>query len=147
MQVKIINKSEFPLEYATSGSSAVDLRSNAQQPIRVPPGTTHVIQTGIFIECPKGYCAVALPRSGKGIKEGAVLANLVGLIDEDYRGEILVALWNRNHDNTDKDIVVHPGDRIAQLMLIPYLRAEFIEVESLNETARGEGGLGSTGSK
>ena len=146
VQVKIINPKvtqEHPLpHYATPGSAGMDLRACLDEPLVLNPGDTQLIPTGIAIHLddPK-LAAVILPRSGLGHKHGIVLGNLVGLIDSDYQGELMVSCWNRG----DKIFTVQPGERIAQLMIIPVVQATFEVVEDFCESDRGEGGFGSTG--
>jgi len=135
--------SEFPTpSYATSGSAGLDLQACIAQSMTVMPGETHLIPTGIsiFIDDPT-LAAVILPRSGLGHKHGIVLGNLVGLIDSDYQGPLMVSLWNRG----DKKFSIQPGDRIAQLVFVPIVQASFDVVEDFVETQRGEGGFGHTG--
>ena len=128
--------------YATEGSAAVDLRAVMDEPIILEPGARALIPTGIAI-APEtsGVVAIVAARSGLSIKHGITLSNGIGVIDSDYRGEIGVSLTTQS----DKTYTVAPGDRIAQLMFIPVLHANLILSESLDETARGEGGFGSTG--
>lgn len=146
IQLKVLNPkigSDFPLPtYATEGSAGLDLRACLDEDINLEPGETFLIPTGlaIYIEDP-GLAAVILPRSGLGHKHGIVLGNLVGLIDSDYQGELMVSCWNRGHTS----FVIKPGERIAQLVLIPVVQAEFEIVDSFLETDRGTGGFGSSG--
>lgn len=148
LQVKILNKkigTEIPMpEYATNGSAGIDLRACIDEPIELTPGKTVLISTGlsIFIEDP-GLAATILPRSGLGHKHGIVLGNLVGLIDSDYQGELMVSCWNRG----DTTFTVEPGERIAQLVVLPVVQVEFQIVDEFKESARGVGGFGSTGTK
>lgn len=148
IDVKILDQrlgSEFPLPtYATSGSAGLDLRALIEQPLTVEAGQTVLIPTGlsIYIADPN-LAAVILPRSGLGHKNGIVLGNLVGLIDSDYQGPLMVSLWNRS----DKAFTVEVGDRIAQLVFLPVVQAEFNLVSEFNETDRGEGGFGHSGKK
>ena len=154
VQVKILDQrigTEFPLpKYETEGSAGCDLRAlpnpedhEASQFV-VNPGQTLLIPTGIsvFVKDPN-YAAVILPRSGLGHKKGLVLGNLVGLIDSDYQGPLMVSLWNRS--NTAQ--IVEVGERIAQLVFVPVVQAEFELVTEFEATERGEGGFGSSGSK
>ena len=129
--------------YATSGSAGLDLRACLDAPITLEPGQTTLVPTGlaIHIEDP-GYAALILPRSGLGHKHGIVLGNLVGLIDSDYQGELMVSCWNRGQ--TAFNIAV--GERIAQLVLVPVVQAHFELVEEFDETQRGAGGFGHSGS-
>lgn len=146
VQLKVLDPrigTEFPLpEPATNGSAGVDLRACIDVPLTVEPGETHLIPTGIsiFLEDP-GYAAMLLPRSGLGHKHGIVLGNLVGLIDSDYQGPLMVSCWNRG----DKPFVIQPGDRIAQMIIVPVVTPEFVVVDEFEATGRGEGGFGSSG--
>lgn len=146
IQLKILNPkigSEFPLpQYATDGSAGLDLRACIDAPVTVNPGETHLIDTGIsiFIKDPS-LAATILPRSGLGHKHGIVLGNLVGLIDSDYQGPLMVSCWNRGQVS----YTVEPGERIAQLVILPVVQAQFELVEAFEQTERGDGGFGSTG--
>lgn len=146
LQVKILDErlgNSIPMpEYATPGSAGIDLRACLESSIELAPGETCLIPTGmaIYIE-DESLAAMLLPRSGLGHKHGIVLGNLVGLIDSDYQGQLMVSCWNRG----DKNFVIDVGERIAQLILVPVVRAEFKVVEDFTETVRGEGGFGSTG--
>ena len=143
---KILDKrigTEFPLPtYATTGSAGLDLRALIEQPLTVEAGQTVLIPTGIsvYIANPN-LAAVILPRSGLGHKNGIVLGNLVGLIDSDYQGPLMVSLWNRS----DKPFTIEVGDRIAQLVYVPVVQAQFNIVEEFTATDRGEGGFGHSG--
>lgn len=134
---------EFPLpEYATAHSAGMDLRAMTAQPIELAPGEAQLVPTGLAIHIgDPGLCAVILPRSGLGHKQGLVMGNLVGLIDADYQGPLMVSLWNRGRN----PITITPGDRVAQLVFLPVARAVMREVESFELSARGEGGFGHTG--
>lgn len=128
--------------YATPGSAGLDLRAALPQPLQLQPGRSELIPTGLAIHLKDpGYCAVILPRSGLGHKHGIVLGNLVGLIDSDYQGPLLVSCWNRS----DEAFTINPGDRIAQLVFLPIARAAFQLVHEFQATERGEGGFGSSG--
>jgi dUTP pyrophosphatase len=146
LEVKILDKrlgDAYPLPaYATEGSAGLDLRAMLEQPIELSPGQTELIPTGmaIHIEDP-GLAAMILPRSGLGHKHGIVLGNLVGLIDSDYQGQLFVSCWNRG----DNPFRVEVGERIAQLVLVPVVRAEFSIVEEFAESSRGSGGFGHSG--
>lgn len=148
IDVKILDKrigTEFPLPtYATTGSAGLDLRALVEEGFEVQPGETKLIPTGlsIYIADPN-LAAVILPRSGLGHKNGIVLGNLVGLIDSDYQGPLMVSLWNRG----DKPFKIEVGDRIAQLVFVPVVQAEFNIVEEFVQTDRGEGGFGHSGKK
>ena len=134
---------EIPLpEYATDGSAGLDLRACIDRPTAIGPGETALVATGLAIHiADPGYAAMILPRSGLGHRHGIVLGNLVGLIDSDYQGEVLISCWNRGHE----PFVVEPGERIAQLVVVPVARARFELVEEFTETSRGTGGFGHTG--
>ena len=146
IQLKILDSrigSEFPLpEYATSGSAGVDMRACVDAPLTLSPGETELIPTGIalHIEDPQ-LAAVLLPRSGLGHKHGIVLGNLVGLIDSDYQGQVYVSCWNRGKDS----FTIRPGDRVAQMVFVPVVRAEFETVVSFRQSDRGDGGFGHSG--
>ncbi len=128
--------------YATAGAAAMDLHACIDQAVTIPAGGRKVIPTGIAIALPSAdYVALVFARSGLGIKHGIAPANCVGVIDSDYRGEIMVGLQNSG----ESDYTVQPGDRIAQLMLTPVVQAELELVDELDDTARGAGGFGSTG--
>jgi len=146
IQLKILDPRvgrDFPLpQYATEGSAGLDLRALLDAPQALAPGATVLVRTGlaIYIGDP-GYAAVILPRSGLGHKHGIVLGNLVGLIDSDYQGELMLSCWNRG----SAQFVIEPGERMAQLMIVPVAQAEFQVVEAFQDTARGTGGFGHTG--
>ena len=136
---------EFPLPaYATGGSAGLDLRACLDAPLVLAPGQAQLIPTGlsIWLEDP-GLAAVLLPRSGLGHKHGIVLGNLVGLIDSDYQGQVMVSCWNRGGE----PFTVQPGERIAQLVVVPVVQVEFEIVDEFVATARGAGGFGSSGHK
>jgi dUTP pyrophosphatase len=144
MQVKIVNKSAFPLpEYATEGSAGLDLRANIETAKTLQPMERILIPTGLFIELPIGYEAQVRPRSGTAFKKGLSIPNAPGTIDSDYRGEVGVILINLNTEA----VVIEPGERIAQMVIARYERISWAEVDSLTETERGAGGFGSTGKK
>ena len=144
MKIKIVNKSKHPLpEYATPGSAGMDLRANIDAPITLAPGERKLIPTGIYIALPVGYEAQVRPRSGLALKYGIGLANMLGTVDADFRGEIGVILINLGQE----DFVVNDGERIAQMVIAKHERAEWDVVEELDETERGEGGYGHTGVK
>jgi dUTP pyrophosphatase len=144
MKIKIVNKSKHPLpEYATPGSAGMDLRANIDAPITLAPGERKLIPTGIYIAVPVGYEAQVRPRSGLALKHGIGLANMLGTVDADFRGEIGVILINLGQE----DFVVNDGERIAQMVIAKHERAEWDVVEELDETERGEGGYGHTGVK
>ena len=134
---------EFPLPaYATDGSAGLDLRACVEAPLVLAPGQAQLIPTGlsIWLEDPR-YAAVILPRSGLGHKHGIVLGNLVGLIDSDYQGPLMVSCWNRGAE----PFTVQPGERIAQLVVVPVVQVEFEIVDEFVASARGAGGFGSSG--
>ena len=134
---------EFPLpEYATEGSAGLDLRACIDGPLAIEPGQTHLISTGMAIHLANpDMAATIFPRSGLGHKHGIVLGNLVGLIDSDYQGPLMVSCWNRSNTT----YTVTPGERIAQLMIVPIVKAQFTIVTDFEKTNRGEGGFGSSG--
>lgn len=142
MKVKVINKSKYELpEYKTIDSAGMDLMANTNEPYMLSPMERHIFPTGLYIELPSGYEAQIRPRSGLAIKSGITVINSPGTIDADYRGEIMVGLVNLSNDN----IVINPGERIAQMVVARYEKVEWDEQTNLNETERGEGGFGSTG--
>ena len=146
VQVKILDSrlgQDIPMPtYATSGSAGLDLRACLDQPLTLAPGETVLIPTGmsLYLADP-GLAAVILPRSGLGHKHGIVLGNLVGLIDSDYQGPLMVSCWNRGQVT----FTIEVGERIAQLVIVPVVQARFEFVEEFHASARGEGGFGSTG--
>lgn len=146
IQLKVIDKrmgDVFPLPaYATEGSAGLDLRACMSEPMQIAAGETKLIPTGlaIYVADPN-YAAVILPRSGLGHKHGIVLGNLVGLIDSDYQGELMISCWNRGMDH----FTIQPGERIAQLVILPVNRVDFEIVDEFAATSRGEGGFGHTG--
>ncbi|NNM61260.1 MAG: dUTP diphosphatase [Steroidobacteraceae bacterium] len=146
VKLKILDKrigGEFPLpQPATAGSAGVDLRACIDSPLVLAPGSAELIATGIAIHiADPGYAAMLLPRSGLGHKHGIVLGNLVGLIDSDYQGPLMVSCWNRG----ELAFTIAPGERIAQLILVPVIRAQFEIVDDFAASARGDGGFGSSG--
>jgi dUTP pyrophosphatase len=134
---------DFPLpQYATEGSAGVDLRACVDAPLELKPGDTQLIPSGIAIHLEDaGYAALVLPRSGLGHKHGIVLGNLVGLIDSDYQGQVFVSCWNRGQTT----FTIQPGERIAQLVVVPVLQVEFAVVEEFAQSQRGASGFGSSG--
>jgi len=146
LQIKVLDPrigSDIPLpHYATTGSAGLDLRACIDQEILLKPGQTELIPTGlaIYLENP-GYAAMLLPRSGLGHKHGVVLGNLVGLIDSDYQGQLMVSCWNRGKS----DYTIKVGERIAQMVIVPVVQTEFELVEEFQSTSRGAGGFGHTG--
>lgn len=144
VQIKYLDPraKEFKPSYETPGSAGVDLRAMIDKPIVVEPGETYLIGTGISIYLrDPNYAALVLPRSGLGHKHGIVLGNLVGLIDSDYQGELKVSCWNRSSEA----FTVQPLDRIAQMIIVPVVHAQFEEVEEFQQSERGTGGFGSSG--
>ena len=146
IQIKLIDKrlgKDFPMpHYATEGSAGLDLCACTKKTIEINSNETILISAGFAIYiADKSYAAMLLPRSGIGHKNGIVLGNLTGLIDSDYQGEIFISCWNRS----DRKFTVNPGDRIAQMILMPILKIDFKEVDDLPDTIRGSGGFGSTG--
>lgn len=144
MQVKIVNRSNNELpRYATSQSAGLDLRASLEEPIVLEPMQRRLIPTGLFIELPEGYEAQIRPRSGLALKHGITVLNTPGTIDADYRGEIGVILINLS----DTPFTVCNGERICQMVVASFEQTEWLAVETLNETERGEGGFGHTGKK
>jgi deoxyuridine 5'-triphosphate nucleotidohydrolase len=146
IKLKVLDQrlgTEFPLpDYATPGSAGLDLRACIEQPLTIAPGETRLIPTGIAIHMDDpGLAAVILPRSGLGHKHGIVLGNLVGLIDSDYQGQIMVSCWNRGSEA----FTIAVGERIAQMVFVPVVRAAFELVDSFEESLRGAGGFGHSG--
>jgi dUTP pyrophosphatase len=130
--------------YATPGSAGLDLRACLGTALTLQPGQVHLIPTGLSIHIgDPGLCAVLLPRSGLGHKHGIVLGNLVGLIDSDYQGPLMVSCWNRGHTA----FTIDPLERIAQMVIVPVVQATFRRVDDFEASARGEGGFGSTGQR
>jgi dUTP pyrophosphatase len=146
LQIRVLDERigksiEFPA-YATDGSAGLDLRACLSQPLVLEPGDTQLIGTGLAIHiADPALAALILPRSGLGHKHGIVLGNLVGLIDSDYQGELMVSCWNRGQTR----FTVEPGERLAQLVLVPVVQAEFEVVDEFDSSHRGTGGFGSTG--
>ncbi|MBM7063312.1 dUTP diphosphatase [Pseudomonas sp. UL073] len=148
LQAKILDPRlgrDFPLpQYATPGSAGLDLRAMLQDDVTLEPGQTVLIPTGLAIHiADPGLAALVLPRSGLGHKHGIVLGNLVGLIDSDYQGELMVSCWNRGQSS----FRITVGERIAQLMLVPVVQAHFELVDEFHESQRGTGGFGHSGSQ
>jgi len=146
IDLKIIDarmRDQLP-NYATAGSAGLDLRACIEAPLSIEPGSTHLIPTGLAVHiADPAYAAMILPRSGLGHKHGIVLGNLVGLIDSDYQGELMVSTWNRGATA----FVLNPMERLAQLVIVPVLQVGFRVVDSFEESDRGAGGFGSTGKK
>ena len=146
IDVKILDARlrESPPHYATPGSAGLDLRACIEAPVKLHPGDTQLIPAGIAIHlADPGLAALILPRSGLGHKHGIVLGNLVGLIDSDYQGQLMVSVWNRGQDS----FTIEPGERIAQMVFVPVVQAEFNLVADFDATDRGEGGFGHSGRK
>ncbi|MCE2593984.1 dUTP diphosphatase [Motilimonas cestriensis] len=146
IELKILDPrigNEFPLPaYATPGSAGMDLRACLDQAVTLAPGDTQLLPTGLAIHInDTGLAATILPRSGLGHKHGIVLGNLVGLIDSDYQGQLMVSCWNRGNTT----FVVEPGERIAQLVFVPVVQAQFEIVDEFDGSERGEGGFGHSG--
>lgn len=146
IQLKILDKrygTELALpDYATAGAAGLDLRACLDKPLTLIPGQTELLPTGLalYIADPQ-LAAVILPRSGLGHKHGIVLGNLVGLIDSDYQGELLISCWNRGQE----PFTIQPGDRVAQLVFVPVIRPQFTVVSEFSSSERGDGGFGHTG--
>ena len=144
MEIKIVNKSAYPLpEYATALSAGLDLKANITEPVMLKPLERILVPTGLFIALPEGTEAQVRPRSGLAAKHGITVLNSPGTIDADYRGEIKVILVNLSNE----PFVINPGERIAQMVVARSERAQWVEVQELDSTERGEGGFGSTGRK
>lgn len=148
LQAKILDSrlgQLWPLpHYATQGSAGLDLRALLDKPVTLQPGQTELLPTGLAIHiADPGLAAMILPRSGLGHKHGIVLGNLVGLIDSDYQGQLMVSCWNRGL----QAFTIEPGERIAQLVLVPVLQAQLDVVDEFEDSARGVGGFGHTGSR
>lgn len=144
MQIEIINRSKHPLpKYETSLSAGMDLYANIEEPIVLKPMQRALVKTGLFIALPDNYEAQIRPRSGLAYKKGISVLNSPGTIDADYRGEIGVILVNLS----DQDFVIEDGERVAQMVIAPYTKAQWKSVTDLSETDRGAGGFGSTGKK
>jgi dUTP pyrophosphatase len=146
VELKILDKrlgQQFPLpRYATDGAAGLDLIACLDEHLHIAPGETHLVPTGFAIHMKdKNLASVILPRSGLGHKHGIVLGNLVGLIDSDYQGQIFVSVWNRGN----APFTVEPGDRIAQMVFVPVVQADFEVVGDFEKSQRGEGGFGSSG--
>lgn len=143
IDIKILNP-EVNIDgaYATSGSAGMDLKAAIAAPVHLSPGQSELIPTGIAIHiADPRYAAMILPRSGLGHRHGIVLGNLIGLIDSDYQGELMISMWNRGSTK----FTIYPMTRVAQLVIVPVVRAHFNVVESFDKSARGNGGFGSTG--
>jgi len=144
LKIRVINISGNPLpKYATPRSAGMDLRANLEEPVTLKPGERKLISTGLCISLPEGYQAEVRPRSGLALKHGVTVLNSPGTIDSDYRGEIGVILIN----HSDEDFVIQKGERIAQMVIACHEKAEWVPVDSLDDTERGDGGYGHTGVK
>jgi dUTP pyrophosphatase len=144
IDIKILNermRDQLP-QYATPGSAGLDLRACIEAPLTLEPGETKLVPTGLAIHvADPGYAALILPRSGLGHKHGIVLGNLVGLIDSDYQGELMISTWNRGHTT----FTLNPLERLGQLVIVPVVQAQFNVVDDFEASERGAGGFGSTG--
>ena len=144
VKIKVVNKGNQPLPaYATPQSAGMDLRANIDEPVELKPFSRALIPTGLHIALPEGYEAQIRPRSGLALKKGITCLNTPGTIDSDYRGDVGVILINLSAET----FIVNPGERIAQMIIGKFDQAELVEVETLDETERGEGGFGHTGTK
>lgn len=146
IQLKLLDPrlgNEFPMpHYASAGAAGMDMRACVDGPMEISPGETQLIPTGMAIHIEEaGLAAMLLPRSGLGHKHGIVLGNLVGLIDSDYQGQVFISCWNRGSES----FTVQPGERIAQMVIVPVVHADFEVVEEFTGTERGAGGFGHTG--
>lgn len=141
VRFKKLSENAVVPSYGTAYSAGADLYSAMEEDVIIAPEATKFIKTGIAIEIPEGLVGLIYARSGMACKKGLAPANKVGVIDSDYRGEIIVALYN----HSDSSVTVASGDRIAQLVLTPYIKADFEEADELDDTVRGDGGFGSTG--
>ena len=143
VKIKMLDERATTPTYGTEYSAGADLYNLKGESVAIPAHSTVLIKTGISVEIPEGYCGLIFARSGLAAKRGLAPANKVGVIDADYRGEIMVAL----HNHTDNDALVDGGERVAQLAIVPFLKAEFELADELSDTVRGAGGFGSTGTK
>ena len=143
LKIKKLDERAIIPTYGTEYSAGADLYNMGGESVSVAPGETVFIHTGLSIEIPEGYCGLIFARSGLATKRGLAPANKVGVVDSDYRGEWMVAL----HNHSDKTATVEGGERVAQMVVVPYLKAEFELTDELSETERGAGGFGSTGRK
>lgn len=135
---------EYLPRYATPGSAGLDLRALLDEPVTIAPGETRLVRTGLAIHIANpGFAALILPRSGLGHKKGIVLGNLVGLIDSDYQGELMISTWNRGSE----PFTLEPFERLAQLVVVPVVQPKFRVVDEFDASERGEGGFGSTGTR
>ena len=141
VKIKKLNENAIIPTYGTGYSAGADFYALLDSTVEIAPHETTFIHTGISVEIPEGYCGLIFARSSMGAKRGLAPANKVGVIDADYRGEVMVAL----HNHSEKIATVEPGERVAQLAIVPFLKAEFEEADDLTDTTRGAGGFGSTG--
>jgi dUTP pyrophosphatase len=141
VRLKKLNQNAITPTYGTEFSAGADLYACLEEAVTIKPGETYLVKTGIAMEVPVGYAGLIYARSGLASKKGLAPANKVGVVDSDYRGEVMVAL----HNHALVEAIVEPGERIAQMVITPYLVAEYMEVEQLEDTVRGAGGFGSTG--
>ena len=141
VKIKILDNGATPMTYGTEFSAGADLYNLKGDEVEIPPHKTVLIHTGIAMEIPEGYAGLIFARSGLATKRGLAPANKVGVIDADYRGEIMVSL----HNHSDEAVVVEGGERVAQLCIVPFLKADFVVADGLSDTVRGAGGFGSTG--
>ena len=143
IRIKKLDERAITPTYGTEYSAGADLYALLDEAIEIQPHATTLVKTGISVEIPEGYCGLIFARSGISSKRGLAPANKVGVIDADYRGEVMVALHNHSGINA----MVEPGERIAQFAIVPFLKAQFEEVDELSDTVRGAGGFGSTDKK
>lgn len=143
VNVKKLKEEAVVPSYGSEYAAGADLYACIEEAVTIAPGETYLVKTGIAMEIPEGYAGLVYARSGLATKKGLAPANKVGVIDADYRGEIMVPL----HNHSKQDAIIEPKERIAQMIITPYLTAQYTEVEELNETVRGESGFGSTGRK
>ena len=143
LRIKKLDERAIIPTYGTEFSAGADLYALPDGDVTIPAGKTVLIHTGLSLEIPEGYAGLIFARSGIATKRGLAPANKVGVIDADYRGECMVSL----HNHSDKDEVIASGERVAQLVIVPFLKAEFVECDELSDTVRGSGGFGSTGKK
>ena len=142
IKIKKLHENAKTPTYGSEFAAGADLYALADSPIEIKPGETYLVHTGLAFEIPEGFGGFIFARSGLASKKGLAPANKVGVVDSDYRGEVMVAL----HNHSDKTAVIENGERIAQMVFLPYAAACFIEAENLDDTVRGAGGFGSTGS-
>ena len=143
IRIKKLDERAITPTYGTEYSAGADLYALLDEAIEIQPHATKLVKTGISVEIPEGYCGLIFARSGISSKRGLAPANKVGVIDADYRGEVMVAL----HNHSEINAMVEPGERIAQFAIVPFLKAQFEEADELSDTVRGAGGFGSTDKK